>query len=359
MKFPPTLSTSPSSRGSLEDQKKQDFSRNQDRFKRGKTAPADSSDEEERGALFEDAAGSPQNSPVSKDFMDVRETGTWGKISKMEIFVVVGILVLIAGGATVGILVWKLAGGDGESPSASSPQMETPLSPQEKLSILQNSVNGESGVPELTQSIPVSLAGVSEGFSSSDPWVRAIAWSVLQDTAISSHDLMDRTVLATLYYHHNGDNWNKKANWLSPLSPTCEWEGVLCNHAGTEVTELDLAENKLGGTIHPVLSLLDTTEILWLNRNELKGELRGDIFASMASLHILYLQNNQLSGSIPSDIVNNGKIRTLYVYGNDFGGAWPFCPSSGSAPALDYFELDCSKVDCPLDCCSSLENCFT
>ncbi|KAG8368962.1 hypothetical protein BUALT_Bualt15G0100800 [Buddleja alternifolia] len=79
---------------------------------------------------------------------------------------------------------------------------------------------------------------------------------------------------------------------------------------------LDLADNKLTGTIPistgttPGLDLLVNTKHFHFGKNQLSGEIPSQLFNSNLTLIHLFLENNQLTGSIPFTL---GLVQTLEV----------------------------------------------
>lgn len=89
----------------------------------------------------------------------------------------------------------------------------------------------------------------------------------------------------------------RKVNWNSSI-PVCSWVGITC--FSDRVVELRLPGVGIRGSIPPnTLSKLDALRVLSLRSNRLNGSLLSDI-SSLPSLHYLFLQHNNLSGEIPS-----------------------------------------------------------
>ena len=81
--------------------------------------------------------------------------------------------------------------------------------------------------------------------------------------AIPFTDDTETAALIALFRATDGDNWDDNANWLSAAS-IGEWAGVTTNSSGS-VTELDLSDNNLTGTLPPDLAELDDLEVLLLH----------------------------------------------------------------------------------------------
>ena len=81
-----------------------------------------------------------------------------------------------------------------------------------------------------------------------------------------------------------------------------------------DMEHLYLHSNQLTGTIPRALGSLSNLSTLGLNNNRLTGSIPGE-FGDLWSLRDLYLENNQLSGAIPEVLVDLG-LRSLYLAGN-------------------------------------------
>ena len=101
--------------------------------------------------------------------------------------------------------------------------------------------------------------------------------AIPQPTPRASDVNTDRAALAALYNTTNGSSWRDDTNWVSSR-PLGEWYGVSTDADG-RVTELDLRDNQLSGSIPSELG-------------------------NLANLERLGLDGNQLSGSIPSELGN-------------------------------------------------------
>lgn len=76
--------------------------------------------------------------------------------------------------------------------------------------------------------------------------------------------------LVALYDSTNGPGWTGSTGWLSTNTP-CTWRGVSCSSG--HVTNIDLADNQLSGSIPPELGNLANLQSLYLSYNQLRGAL--------------------------------------------------------------------------------------
>jgi len=248
---------------------------------------------------------------ANQDFEDVQETGKWGKVSKYELFLVAGLIVAVIVGAVVAAVLLTVGTDNDDDDSSSDPDRLAPtaaptviLNKDEQLNYIRDTVLANS----LTAGY-VDRFGQLTDTNTNDPFVRAAQWTFFYDPIAAKDRIVDRFVLAVIYYSTKGENWNTKDGWMSD-KPICsgEWYGIQCDDSG-RIEEIDLSGNNLQGEIHPIFALLTDLRILWLKDNALSGEVPGDVFGSMPVLFILYLQNNQFTGEIPPSLLDNGVLR--------------------------------------------------
>jgi Leucine-rich repeat (LRR) protein len=138
----------------------------------------------------------------------------------------------------------------------------------------------------------------------------------------------ERDALIALYNSANGDSWTNNTNWRKPGDPLqfndpgteYTWYGVTCNAEKTHVTNIQLVNNNLAGTI-PDLSSLTWLTTLFLNNNQLTGSIPTTI-DNLVNLEGLYLNSNQLSGTIP-DLSGLANLTTLFLGYNQLSGSVP------------------------------------
>ena len=131
----------------------------------------------------------------------------------------------------------------------------------------------------------------------------------------------DRAALEALYDATGGAGWTNSTNWRTS-APLRDWYGVTTDTAG-RVTELDLNNNGLIGSIPPVLEDLVNLEVLYLWGNQLTGPVPAWL-GSMTGLRRLHLGSNAFSsGPIPGALASLVNLEQLYLYENNLTGPIP------------------------------------
>ena len=130
----------------------------------------------------------------------------------------------------------------------------------------------------------------------------------------------EREALVALYNATDGASWTDSMNWLT-TADLGEWHGVTTNTDG-EVTQLDLSNNKLSGSLPVALGNLRNLTHLYLHRNALSGAIPPDL-GLFENLTHLYLHRNALSGAIPTRLGRLSNLQRLYLQGNKLSGPIP------------------------------------
>ena len=121
---------------------------------------------------------------------------------------------------------------------------------------------------------------------------------IVQSTQAQTVSPVDEQALRSLYNSTNGDSWTCNAGWLS--GPVSSWGGVTI--ANQRVTEIDLSNCNLMGTIPPEIRLLRSLERLDLPNNQLQSPIPDELWALPALVH-LDMSYNNLTGMLPDSLV--------------------------------------------------------
>ncbi len=156
-------------------------------------------------------------------------------------------------------------------------------------------------------------------------------------------DHPDRPVLIALYNATGGSGWDQDRNWNSP-SGIGTWYGVETNSAGF-VTELELDDNNLTGSLPAQLGDLAQLERLVLDGNEISGRIPPEL-GSLSNLTMLTLRGNSLEGSIPSELGTLAMLDTLDLFNTGVSGTIP--PSLGNLGSLQRLTLGWNELSGPI-----------
>ncbi len=150
--------------------------------------------------------------------------------------------------------------------------------------------------------------------------------------SVTDVPLIECEALVAFYGSTNGAGW-KNNNWL--ISPTVnDWYGVAVTDG--RVTNLDLFDNLLIGSIPPQLGDLSNLRSLNLSLNQLSGSIPPQL-GDLSNLISLDLPINQLSGSIPPELGNLSNLEYLFLGGNQLSGSIP--PELGNLSYLQQLSL--------------------
>ena len=202
---------------------------------------------------------------------------------------------------------------------------------------------------------------------------------VLANNEVSSNEI---SALQSLYDSTNGESWDWSAatagahwDFSGDPNPCLDgWQGITCNSECSNIasstctiSELDLPNYNLDGTLPLELHLLSSLDLCELNQNKkLSGtlpseigsmtnlltleiydsDLTGSIPSSLGSLVLLTnldLTTNQLTGSIPSSMRFMIRLQTLNLATNKLTGRIP--SSFGSMQSLQSISLGTNKLN--------------
>ena len=163
--------------------------------------------------------------------------------------------------------------------------------------------------------------------------------------------------LAAFYAATNGAGWGISSGWFVTDQP-CSWYGVTCLNGNT--VELQMAGNKLSGSLPAQLGNLSKLKQLLLDHNQLTGGIPQEVgnlsgltnldlsfnqfsdvipakLGGLTNLTLLYLENNQLSGLLSQDMCKLVSLHSLRLSDNVLSGPLPACVTSLSG--LTYIRL--------------------
>jgi FlaG/FlaF family flagellin (archaellin) len=301
-------------------------------------------EEREEQAVPEQRQDSNSNLYWNKD---VGETGRWGSRTKREILIVAGCITVMIAATVIGVALGSHKSGEAQlgvtriNPATGlresaytlpPPPALTTISDEQELSALQQAIAMDAVMNKFADQIQgttADLAGNHED-PTQTPYVRAASWLVTVDTYNKEEAVVNRFALVSLYYAFNGIGWANQTNWLSETTPHCDWHGVFCcdalpaasqcaaKDAKTgkmrnrdpyyDVIEIDLFKNNLTGSIPESLGLFKEVQSIFLNHNEITGQIPTGVFRYLPMLDSLFLQLNKLTGNVPADIAGNQVI---------------------------------------------------
>jgi len=179
--------------------------------------------------------------------------------------------------------------------------------------------------------------------------------------------LIQRYVLALIYYATNGEEWKygnlhfltevHECHWKKRVKKT--WVGVI-DCEGMHVTNLELSGQNLNGPVIAEIGLLERLTTLDLGNNFLSSTLPSQL-GNLKKLTHLTLASNVISGSIPVELGQLDKAEEILLQFNSFKGAVPesMCALKKDK-SLNNFWTDCASSSPPLfcNCCTSCCNGF-
>jgi hypothetical protein len=167
--------------------------------------------------------------------------------------------------------------------------------------------------------IQTILPDFAGDIDSCDPSNQALVW-LASATGSSSPNLRQRFILAMVYIMWNGILWTVNDGWLSSDNE-CTWNGLSCDRFG-EVTQVELYNNEVTGSLGTAFSLLTSLQAMSLGLNGMRGSLSSEL-GGLASLTSLILATNHLTGSLPSELAQLSILQDLTLDDNRITGTIP------------------------------------
>jgi len=154
--------------------------------------------------------------------------------------------------------------------------------------------------------------------------------------------VIQRYVLANLYYATNGPFWNV-LGYLQVDQSECEWTGLVCdadNPAQKLVVHLHLPSSNLTGSLPAELAKLVHLGELNLSQNQLSGNIPTNLLDDMKNLYYIDLAVNELTGPIPKRIWTLPALVFLYLNENLLSGSIERPTGSNTSMFLQEVEID-------------------
>ncbi|XP_020238108.1 probable LRR receptor-like serine/threonine-protein kinase At1g67720 isoform X2 [Cajanus cajan] len=129
----------------------------------------------------------------------------------------------------------------------------------------------------------------------------------------------DGEVISSVLSHYSSADWAQEGG--DPCLPV-PWSWVRCSSdQQPKIVSILLSNKNLTGNIPLDITKLTGLVELWLNGNELTGQIPD--FTGCMDLKIIHLENNQLTGALPTSLVNLPNLRELHVQNNMLSGTVP------------------------------------
>ena len=189
-----------------------------------------------------------------------------------------------------------------------------------------------------------SASGLIKVSDASAPGINDTSNAVF--TIVQAIPSSDRAALIAFYNSTNGATWGNNSSWKTPplaadgfALPGTEgtWFGVAVNTETLRVTEINLVNNNLTGSLPAALGDLTGLQYLNINWNSVTGSIPATI-GNLTNLTVLRLARNELSGGVPSALGNLSNLQELSVSNNPFGGAIP--PELGNMTSLTWMSMN-------------------
>ena len=177
------------------------------------------------------------------------------------------------------------------------------------------------------------FASLTDFEDKSSPQHQALCWLLKEITGPVDSSIIQRYVLAVMFYSIDGDGWINNAHWTSG-EDHCNWYGISCNKG--VVDQLNLVANNLMGALPTEIGELTGLEHINLSFNELVGPFPLDI-VKLKNLKQLNLSNNKFQGSIPSEIKHLKIMKELILSFNELTGALP--SEIGNLAEIEILDL--------------------
>lgn len=170
------------------------------------------------------------------------------------------------------------------------------------------------------------LEGTTDGYT-----MKGDAIIGISPTPIPTN-IQDSLALVAIYNSTAGSQWIRKNGWLT--LPVNKWQGITAING--RVIKVDLAQNRLTGTIPNEIGDLTALRWLKLSNNALSGSLPASI-GNLTLLNSLEISSTSVSGLIPPQLGNLNRLQVLNLAGCKLTG--PIPSELTSLTNLTYLNL--------------------
>jgi len=201
-------------------------------------------------------------------------------------------------------------------------------------------------------SIISAISGLDAFVDPASPQYQAACWILYDDehrikpTDIS---LVQRFVLAVMYYSSGGSGWKNQFHFISSKDE-CDWStgtknewgvaGIVCTDG--LVTSVNLGSNNLKGNIASELSKLRGIDSLILARNALVGSIPSEL-GQILNLTSLVIGSNLIGGTIPFTLYQLPNLAVLDVSNNTLTGT--LSTSIGNLTSLTKLKVSSNMLE--------------
>lgn len=202
--------------------------------------------------------------------------------------------------------------------------------------------NEEILIDDTTNSISITMDSNSEGIYHCEithPDISGITLKSGNINLLTKVTEKDSLALAALYFYTNGQRWLNNTNWMSEKSIN-EWFGITTKNG--RVTEINLANNNLTGSIPFEVFNLDSLEVLDIRYNfDLEGKIPEEI-GNLTNLKKFHIYGFNLD--IPDEIYSINSLEELSLY---FVDGKTLSDNIGNLTNLKHLKLDNFEGEIP------------
>eukprot|EP00592_Proboscia_alata_P001424 CAMPEP_0194382190 /NCGR_PEP_ID=MMETSP0174-20130528/58694_1 /TAXON_ID=216777 /ORGANISM="Proboscia alata, Strain PI-D3" /LENGTH=694 /DNA_ID=CAMNT_0039167289 /DNA_START=51 /DNA_END=2132 /DNA_ORIENTATION=+ len=198
-----------------------------------------------------------------------------------------------------------------EKVSTSSP-VPSPLSKRDKLMLALEPISGISALTDNATHAYMAFHWLSNNDTFLD--------DVLMEASNTAAAIVQRYIMALLYYSFDGNGWTERWNFLTPGIHECDWASPLLSDTDLDTNSTDNVLDDVEGAIVMNLNCSDDfsggmqviTHLEFGARNRMDGTIPTELH-HLSQLQSLQFSNNRIRGTIPSQLHNLSRLTRLIV----------------------------------------------